>query len=81
MIRFLRSRFRRFLRKEEALKKFYSGLDSTKRKSHREEVKRERGESSLAGLKDPKEEPADEMVLDLENRKYSFYLCPGGDGA
>jgi hypothetical protein len=81
MIKFFRSRFRRFLRKEEVLKKFYSDFDSTileDRKSRRDEVKRECGESSSAGLKDPKEEPANEMVLDLVNRKYSFYLRPIG---
>jgi hypothetical protein len=81
MIKFLRSRFHRFLRKEEVLKKFYSDFDSIildERKSSHEEVKRERGESSSAGLKDPKEEPASKMVLDLENRKYSFYLRPVG---
>jgi hypothetical protein len=28
----------------------------------------------MSGLKNPKEEPIEEMTLDLENRRYSFYL-------
>ena len=80
MIGFLRSRYRRFLRKEEFLNKFfYSELDSAvleERKTHRDQYKRERGVPSTPGLKDPKEEPVKEMVFDLENRRYSFYLRP-----
>ena len=80
MIGFLRSRYRRFLRKEEFLNKFfYSEFDLAvleERRTHHDQYKQERGVSSMPGLKDPKEEPVEEMALDLENRRYSFYLRP-----
>ena len=80
MTGFLRSLYRRFLRKEEFLNKFfYSELDSAvleERKTHRDQYKRQRGVPSTPDLKDPKEQPVEEMTLDLENRRYSFYLRP-----
>ena len=30
----------------------------------------------MSGLKEPKEELVEEMPLDLENRRYSFYVQP-----
>ena len=30
----------------------------------------------MSGLKEPKEELVEEVTLDLENRRYSFYLRP-----
>lgn len=75
MTGFLRSQFQRFLRKEEFLNRFfYSEFDA----AVLEERKARRRQS---GLKDPKEEPIDDMTLDLENRQYSFYLCPRGGEA
>ena len=83
MIGFLRSRFRRFLRKEEFLCRFfYSEFDVSileDRKIHREQSERDHGQSSSSNLKDPKEEPAEEMAIDLENHRYSFYLRPRRD--
>jgi hypothetical protein len=37
-------------------------------------------EFNLTVLRDPKEEPVEEMTLDLEDRRYNFYLCPLGGG-
>ena len=83
MTGFLRSRFRRFLRKEEFLCRFfYSEFDVSileDQKIHREQSERDHGQSSSSNLKDPKEEPAEEMTIDLENRRYSFYLHPRRD--
>ena len=84
MTGFLRPHFRCFLRKEEFLNRFfYSKFDPTVlegRKAHRERSERDRRVPSTSGLKDPKEEPGEEMMLDLENCRYSFYLCPIGAG-
>jgi hypothetical protein len=30
----------------------------------------------MLGLKDPKEEPVEEMMLDLENHRYKFIFTP-----
>jgi hypothetical protein len=72
------------LRKEEFLNRFfYSKFDPTvleERKARRERIKRDHGDPSTSSLKDPKEEPAKEMTLDLENRRYNFYLRPIGGG-
>ena len=80
MTGFLRSRFRHFLRREEFLNRFfYSEFDSAVlggRRARREQSKQERGEPSTSRLRDPKEEPVEEMTLDLENRRYNFYLRP-----
>ena len=38
------------------------------------------GETSMSGLKDPKEEPVEDVALDLENRRYNFFLRPSGGG-
>jgi hypothetical protein len=46
------------------------------RKFCHEQTEGNDGRASTFGLKDPKEEPAKEMTLDLENRRYSFYLRP-----
>ena len=82
MTGFLRSRFRRMLRKEEFLNRFfYLEFDPTvfkKHKAHHERIRRDHGDPSTSGLKYPKEEPAEEMTLDLENRRYNFYLRPTG---
>lgn len=71
MTRFLRSRFCRFLRKEEFLCRFfYSEFDASileDRKSHREQSERDHGRSSTFNLKDPKEESTEESTIDLEN--------------
>ena len=72
------------LRKERILKDFYSDFDSVvlgERKTRREQSQRECGEESSSGLKDLKEEPVENMTLDLENRRYNFFLRPawGGD--
>ena len=80
MIGFLRSRFRRYLRKEGLLNRyFYSEFDLTileeQRARHRYS-EQNRGEPSTSGLKDPMEEPVKEMTLDLEDYRYSFYLRP-----
>ena len=60
---FLRSRFRRFLRKEGFLNRlFYSKFGASvleERKTHREQSKWGRGESSTSGLNNPKEELAE----------------------
>ena len=67
----LRSCFRRFLGKEEFLRRFvYSEFDASileDRKTHHEQSKRDRGQSSASNLKDPKEELAKEMTMDFEN--------------
>lgn len=66
MIGFLRLCFRCMLRKEEFLNSFfYSKFDPV----------------VLEERKDPKEEPTEEMTLDLENRRYKFYLRPAGGEA
>ena len=71
MTGFLRSRFRRFLRKEEFLCRFlYSEFNASileDRKTHHEQSERDCGQSSASNLKDPKGEPAKEMSIDLEN--------------
>jgi len=76
MTRFLRSHFRRFLRKEEFLCRFfYSEFDVSileDRKARHEQSKRDRGQSSASSLKDHKEELAKVMAVDLENHRYSF---------
>ena len=70
MAGFLRSRFRRMLRKEAALNSFFhSDFDPAvldDQRARREQSRRNRGEASSSGLKDPKDEPAEEMTLDLE---------------
>lgn len=80
MTGFLRSQFRRYLRKEEFLNKFFnSDFDLSileERKSHYKGSKSVDGWPSTSGLKDPKEEPVEDMILDLENHRYSFYLRP-----
>ena len=81
MTGFLRPHFRCFLRKEEFLNRlFYLEFDPTvleERKIHRGQSEQNCGEATMSGLKDPKEEPAEEMTLDLENHIYTYYLCPG----
>ena len=58
---------------------FYSEFDPTileewrARCGHSEQ---NHGEPSAYGLKDPKEDPVEEMTLDIENRQYSFYVRP-----
>ena len=73
------------LRKEEVLNRFfYSYFDSVVlegRRAHHEQSRWDHREPSSSGLRDPKEEPAKEMTLDLENRRYNFYLSPIGGGA
>jgi hypothetical protein len=80
MTGFLLSRFRRDLRQEEYLNRFfYSEFDPSileERKSRREQTEGDGGRSSTSGLKDPKEEPVEGMTLDLENCWYSFSLRP-----
>ena len=80
MTGFLRSCFRRFLRREEFLNRFfYLEFDVSvmeERRTHRKQSKQEHGGASTSGLKDPKEKPAKEMTLDLENRTYCYYLRP-----
>jgi hypothetical protein len=83
MTGFLRSCFQHSLRKEEHLNRFsYSEFDATvleERMIRHRQSKQERGEPSTSGLKDAKEEPAEEVSLDLENLQYSFYLHPSMD--
>ena len=71
MTGFLRSRFRRFLRKEEFLCRFfYSEFDAPileDQKAHSEQFECDRRQSSASSLKDPKEEPTEEMAIDSEN--------------
>jgi hypothetical protein len=80
MTGFLRSHFCRFLRRGESLNRFfYSEFDSAvlgERRARNEQSKQECGEPSTSGLRDPKEEPVEEMILDLENHRYNFYLHP-----
>ena len=68
------------LRKEAALNRFfYLDFDLAvldERRARREQSRRNRGEASSSGLKDPKDEPAEEMTLDLENRRYNFFFRP-----
>jgi hypothetical protein len=82
MTGFWRSCFRRFLRKHEFLYRFfYSEFDLIvleKQKAERERSKWDCGEPLTSGLKDPKEEPVEEMMSDFENRQYNFYLHPLG---
>ena len=82
MTGFMRSRFWRFLSKEEFLNRFfYSEFDPTileEQKIHHDQSKQDLGGSMTFGLKDPKEEPVVEMTLDLESRRYRFYLRPVG---
>ena len=82
MTGFLRSPFRRYLRREEILNRFlYSEFDPSvleEQKFHRKRSKGVDGWPSTSGLKDPKEEPVEDTTLDLENRQYSFYLRPRG---
>jgi hypothetical protein len=84
MTGFLRSCFRRFLREEEYLNRFFYSefnvIVLEERKIHHGQSKQEHGEPSTSGLKDPKEEPVEEVLLDLENRRYSFFLHPSMDG-
>lgn len=72
------------LRKQEILNKFfYPDFDSAildERKVRREQSRRDHGEALSSGLKNPKEEPAEEMTHDLENRRYNFFLRPAGGG-
>ena len=79
----LRSRFRRFLRKEEFLCRFfYSEFDASileDQKTRREQSERDCGQFSASNMKDLKEEPAEVSTLDLENCRYSFYLRPRRD--
>jgi hypothetical protein len=84
MTGYLKYRFRFYQRRERFLSRFFrSVLDPaapTRQKAFRAEFRREREEASSSSLKDPKEEPAEDVVVDLENRKYSFYLRPLGGG-
>ena len=41
----------------------------------RRRLRRARGEPIL-GPDEVKEEPAEELSLDMENRRYNFYYCP-----
>jgi hypothetical protein len=72
------------LKKERILHRFfYLEFNPTvleERKARREWLKRDRGTSLTSGLRDPKEEPVEEMTLDLEDRRYNFYLRPLGGG-
>ena len=81
---FFRSRFQRFLKKDEFLCRFfYSEFDASileDRKTHHEQSERDCGQSSASNLKDPKGEPAKEMSIDLENHRYGFHLRPRRDG-
>lgn len=83
MTGYLKYRFRQYLKRERSLNRYSTGFDSEAqawRKAFRAGIRQEQGESSASGLKDPKEEPDDDATIDLENRKYSFYLRPfGGD--
>jgi len=78
MAGFLRSRFCLMLRKEAALNRFFhSDFDPAvfyDQRARREQSRRNRGVASSSGLKDPREEPAEEMTLDLENRRYNFFF-------
>lgn len=60
------------LRKEEVLNRFfYLDFDPAvleERKACREQSRQDRRKPSLSSLRDPKEEPIEEMTLDLENR-------------
>ena len=80
MIGFLRSRFWRYLQEDGLLNRyFYLEFDLTileERRAQRRQSEQNHGEPSASGLKDPKEEPVEEMTLDLENRWYSFYVRP-----
>ena len=82
MTEFLRSRFRRMLRKEEFLNRFfYSEFDPAileERKAHRERTRRGHGEPSTSALKDPKEESTEEMTLDLETFDTTFIFVSRG---
>lgn len=73
------------LRKEEVLNRFfYSDFDSAVLegiRAHHEQSRWDHREPSSSGLRDPKEEPAEEMTLDLENWWYNFYLRPTGGSA
>ena len=56
---------------------FYSEFDPTileKRRARCRHFEQNRGEPSGSGLKDSKEEMVEDMTLDLENHRYSFYL-------
>jgi hypothetical protein len=83
MTGFLRLSFWHFLRKEEFLNRFFylefdaSILDD--RKAHHQRSECDRGQPSASSLNYPKEEPAKELTIDLENRRYSFYLRPRWD--
>ena len=63
MTGFLRSCFRRFLRREEFLNRFfYLEFDVSvmeERRTHRKQSKQERGGPLMSGLKDPKGEPTE----------------------
>ena len=76
MTSFLRSRYRRMLRKEEFVNRFfYSKFDLAvleEQKSHHKQSRQDYGEPSASGLRVPKEESTEEMALDLENHRYNF---------
>ena len=82
MTGFLMSRFCRMFRKGEVLNRFfYSDFDPAileERRACRERSRRDHGEPSSSGPRDPKEEPVEEMTRDLENWRYNFYLHPTG---
>lgn len=82
MTGFLRSRFCRMLRKEEVLNRFfYLNFDPTileERKARHEQSQQSHDEASTSGPKDPKEELAEEMTLDMENKRYNFFSAPLG---
>jgi hypothetical protein len=84
MTGFLRPCFHRKLRKEEVLNRFFdSDFDPNileEQRGRHEQSHGDRGEPSLSGLRDPNEDPIEDMTLDLENRRYNFYLRPAWGG-
>ena len=71
-------RYDRMREKERVLKEFFATFDTSVLSKHRRlrrRLRRARGEPIL-GPDEVKVEPADELSLDLENRRYNFYYCP-----
>lgn len=83
---FLLLQYDRMREKEQVMKGFYSTFDSSvldKRRRLRCRLHRARGEAHGGSSSCPhgvKEERAEELSLDLENRRYNFYYRPNTGG-
>lgn len=71
-------RYDKMREKERVLKEFFATFDTSVLVKHRRlqwRLRRARGEPSF-GPNEVKEDPTEELPLDMENHRYTFYYHP-----